>query len=163
MKASTVLKSLATFAVLLLCVVALAGNREGKRITVDGAGQTIDSGLSAANLADTVTTDAMFTNNPHKTQIALALTITSGTSTDVTATCEWSPDGSNWFQHADCAYDSAGNYDCVQMSWSFAMSTTTSYKFTLLVPAFGIATRCTFDDAANGTGKISVTGYTTEF
>lgn len=147
----------------IIATVAYAGNRETAKLTVAGAGNTISTGVNAADLADSPRTSTMRTTDPVKTQIALGLIVASGTSTDVTITCEWTPDETNWFFHDDCAYDSAGNYDCVQASWSFAMSTSTNYKHTFLLPAFGVATRCTFDDAADGSGTISVVGYMTEF
>ena len=155
-------KYVISVAVLAICAVALAGYRESAKITVAGANGTISSGINGEAITDSPVSDAMSTIDPIKTQLALGITVSAGSTTGVDVSCEWSPDKSSWFPHMSCEYDSAGNYDCVAASWSFAVAAgEDAHYVTMLLPAYGQYSRCSF--TGSGTSEITVIGTMTEF
>jgi hypothetical protein len=138
------------FAILLAAWPALAGT-----LIVPGtAGSNqVSSGINSENLQDSPVTDTI----PHKAGdiVYFDVTITAGTSTNFTVTCEESPNGSNWFWIPECT--NANPRVCTQATLSFTFGSILGWVID--VASVQPYIRCTFDDAANGSGTLVVRGF----
>lgn len=157
---STYTKVFLIAGILALSVVGIAANREAAPLTPAGAGNTASTGISAEALT-TNTTDSLAIRGPFYNQLFLGVDITPTASGSVKATCELSPDGSNWYRVQDCLYSSAGNYNCSDWGNTFTVVSGTAIHAALLVPVYGQNARCTFT-ATTATGTITVRGEKSE-
>ena len=145
---------------IFVAVFALAAARESSILTPAGAGNTPSTGISAEVLT-TNTTDAIVLRGPFVNQLFLGVDITPTASGSVKATCQMSPDESNWYKIQDCQYASAGNYICAEWGNTFTLASGTASHVVLLVPVYGRAAKCTFT-ATTATGTITVRGERSE-
>lgn len=141
------------FVLALLLIPALAGAQE-KSIP-------ISTGVEDADLADTPATSAIHMEASQVTnQLSLTVAVTPGTTTVVDVWCEESVNGVNFDQIAVC--DTASPSACSPDVRRFTLADYTAVSGVYyLAVRYAITkkwARCKADDAADGTGTVTITG-----
>lgn len=122
-----------------------------------------DFGISAANLSDTPVSSAIdMENTVASNQLSLTISITPGTTTSITVRCSDSVDNSSnsYSQIGIC--DGNASATCAPDIRTYAMSDYTTQTGKKIISSNWRTkkryVKCTLDDAADGTGTVTVTG-----
>lgn len=117
-----------------------------------GSGQR-STGVNGEDLADTPVTDSI----PHKAGEAVIFNalVTPGTTSDMTVSCEESPDNSNWSWIPECVGGTTKT--CGKAVLDFPDIETVTDVSVIVHGTQGYV-RCTFDDSADGTGTLILYG-----
>lgn len=122
-------------------------------------GITVASGVAAENLADTPVTDTINMEEGRPTnQLSFTLAVTVGASAIVDVRCYESVNGTTWDQIGFC--DTLSPSTCVPDVRRFTLadySGTVKYIATRWRITKKYA-RCSVDDPADGSGKVTITG-----
>lgn len=122
---------------------------------------SISTGVTDADLADTPTTAAINMEASRVTnQLSLTLAVTPGTTTAVDVQCYESTNGVNFEQIMICdtASPSACKPDIRRMTLSDFTASSGVYYLAVRYPIAKKWAQCSADDAADGTGTVTITG-----
>jgi hypothetical protein len=121
----------------------------------------IASGVEDENLADTPVTDAVNMEATRATNhLSLSVAVTPGTTTSITVICHESTDGVAWSRISQC--DSLTPSTCKPKTKTYTLADYTTVSGVKTISSRWWTTkkwaRCTVDDAADGTGTVTITG-----
>lgn len=116
-------------------------------------------GVAAANLADTPTTNAIpMDANGLMSQLSLNATVTWGTSTEVVAKCKHSQTSTGTYVWIDYCYPDGTYVQCKPLQWRWNSTDSADGLLNLELRSNYAYVKCQYDDAADGTGTITLTG-----
>ena len=139
--------------VLIFAAALLVASPAWAVVIVPGTATAPDrsSGVNGESLSDTPVTDTIPIGS-YGGKVELSLIVTAGTTASFTAQCEHSEDSSNWAWFESTT--AAGAASIATITYTIADGTAR----TLTIVTGHRYIRCTFDDAADGTGTIIVRG-----
>lgn len=145
-----ILKTIIVFALVLL-LADTASASDAKFATISAS--TLSLNGAALNGGARSTAIDVGPNTWGSSEVSYQATITAGTTTAVTVSCEESADNKKWVWLPFCT--NAASSACTKQTLVYTLASTPN--FAVVVRPRARYLRCTFEDAAAGTGTISAT------